>query len=236
MEHMLLAGTSLMLGALHALEPGHGKSIVASYILGNNGKFRQIFILGGSIALSHTFTIIVIAFLIQGAGSLLIGDEIHHTMEAVSSCLVIGIGVWMLLQSMKKVEHTGECGCGHDHDHEHDAQHTHHPEGSKSTRIAFLGITTGIIPCPSALAALLSSVAVGKITSGLLIVILFSAGIALTLMTIAFIARYATSYVERFGGTGNRGLLITRLSASFVILLGMASLGRVLVTDLHMIG
>ncbi len=234
MGHLLLAGTSLMLGALHALEPGHGKSVVASYILGYKGKFRQIILLGGSIALSHTFTIFVIALVLHGAGSLPVGDGVHYAMEAVSSCLVIGIGVWMLRQSLKRDNAARQCGCGHDH--EHGSPHDHHRDETKSGRIAFLGFTTGIIPCPSALAALFSSVAVGKIASGFLIVMIFSTGIALTLMAVAVVARYAASYVDRIGVHGKHGLLISRVSASLVLLLGVLSLGRALITELHVIG
>lgn len=236
MEIFVPSVTALLLGALHALEPGHGKTIVASYMLAATGHIRRIFLLGISIALSHTFTIIVIALLIDGAGTLIADERIHSFLEGGSGLLIMAIGMQMLHSSLKAKKHAEDCSCGHDHEEHHHAHHTGRGTEKKETSsssIAFLGFSAGIIPCPSALAALLSSLAVGKFSAGFMMVVLFSIGIALTLMAVAFGTRYAASAIARY--QQNEGWMsgsgIARLSGAMVLLFGTIAFFRFLLHD-----
>ncbi|WP_375174961.1 nickel/cobalt efflux transporter [Pseudooceanicola sp.] len=120
---VLLFLFALALGALHGLEPGHSKTMMAAYIIAVQGSVRQAVLLGISAAFSHSIIVWVLAMLALFWGNELIGEELEPWFMILSGLLVLGIAAWMLWQQ------TGgrrAAVSAHDHDHGHGHGHGHH--------------------------------------------------------------------------------------------------------------
>ncbi len=91
------------LGALHALTPGHGKTIMAAYLVGTRGDTRQAIGLGATVATSHTIGVLVLAMLVLAASSILPPERLFPVLSAVSAILVTGIGGWLLIDAWRRI-------------------------------------------------------------------------------------------------------------------------------------
>lgn len=226
---------SFVLGGLHALTPGHGKAIVAAYLVGSKGSVIDAILLGIIVTFTHTFSVIalgVIMLFMQG----LAPDAIVPWLSLSSGILIVIIGAWLLVKNVKQ----SSTRDAHAHEHPHgDPPDTHeHPHGSHThthggeththevpEKISFggllsLGISGGIVPCVDALIGLLFAISLGKLVWGLVILSAFSFGLAAVLVAIGILMVLAKPVIERFSG---EGLWIKRLpimSAAVVILLG----------------
>lgn len=122
---VLLFIFALALGALHGLEPGHSKTMMAAYIIAVHGTVRQAILLGVSAAFSHSIIVWVLAMVALYWGNELIGEELEPWFMMISGVLVLGIAAWMLWQQTRNSpEHHHHHG-HHDHDHHHHHDHTH---------------------------------------------------------------------------------------------------------------
>lgn len=135
---LLLFVFALALGALHGLEPGHSKTMMAAYIIAVQGAVRQAILLGVSAAFSHSVIVWVLAMLALFWGNELIGEELEPWFMMVSGLLVLGIAVWMLWQQTRSDRghhhhHDHHHGHAHDnyhHHHDHSQDHHHHEDHS----------------------------------------------------------------------------------------------------------
>jgi nickel/cobalt transporter (NicO) family protein len=221
----LLGGGALALGIMHALEPGHGKSVIAAYMAGNKGGIWHIVVLGLSVALSHTGSILIISLLLNLVMKQFSDlEEVHHVFELISSLLIIGVGLFMIYRHWKTTNHEhshGHTCCDHDH---------HLGEGHKVTKkesykfMAILGLSSGIIPCPTALATFLSAGAVGHYTSAFGNIVLYSLGIAITLMAIGLVTLYAGKKIEKHFENKILRNYIPLISAAIVLGIGFFTL------------
>jgi len=144
---VLLFVFALILGALHGLEPGHSKTMMAAYIIAVHGTVKQAILLGVSAAFSHSIIVWVLAMIALFWGNELIGEELEPWFMMISGVLVLGIAAWMLWQQMRPShghhhhhhhDHSHAHSHGHDH-HHHDHGHTHHHDHSHAhTEIAGL--------------------------------------------------------------------------------------------------
>ncbi|MEM9431584.1 MAG: nickel/cobalt efflux protein RcnA [Pseudomonadota bacterium] len=114
---VLLFVVALFLGALHGLEPGHSKTMMAAYIIAVRGTVQQAILLGVSAAFSHSLIVWVLAILALTWGNELIGEELEPWFMVISGVIVLGIAAWMFWQSLR--------ARGHDHSHHHDHSHNH---------------------------------------------------------------------------------------------------------------
>ena len=115
---LVLFAVALMLGALHGLEPGHSKTMIAAYIIAVKGTVKQAVLLGASAAFSHSIIVWILAFLALYFGNELIGEQLEPWFMMVSGVLVLGIAVWMLWRGLVPDKH-------HHHDHDHGHSHSH---------------------------------------------------------------------------------------------------------------
>ncbi|OGC88076.1 MAG: hypothetical protein A2142_06495 [candidate division Zixibacteria bacterium RBG_16_48_11] len=183
---MLYLASSFILGVLHAIEPGHGKTIVAAYLVGSKGKPRHAVALGAIVTFTHTIGIIILAVLAFFLARGIDVETLHPFLELGAAVIVIGVGVWMLRRSLKESSHH----------HEHSHQPTN-KSGVFWKDLIFLGISGGIVPCPAALAVLLTSITAGKPESGLLWVLSFSLGLAVALVLTGIMVTHAAGWAER---------------------------------------
>jgi ABC-type nickel/cobalt efflux system permease component RcnA len=201
-------------GAIHALSPGHGKTIVAAYLVGSRGTPRHAAILGGTVTFTHTISVFFLGLVTLFLSKYVLPETIYPVLGTISGLSIVWIGGTLFFKRYRKAfgketAHTHDHHHGHHHhdhhhhphDHHHGAfthdhgdghVHTHVPEGdvAMSSLIA-LGASGGLVPCPSALVLLLSSVALGRVGVGLILMVAFSAGLAAVLTAIGLIVLYA---------------------------------------------
>ena len=231
----LIAAT---LGAFHALEPGHGKTVVAAYLVGSRGTARHALLLGLIVTASHTAGVYLLGGVTLYASRYVVPERLYPWLGAVSGLVIAALGFALFLRRYAGApdhhHHGHEHGDGHDghdhphshagdehphHHHDHGHHHHHLPAEGKVTPRALLalGITGGIVPCPAALVVLLSAVALRRVGFGLFLIVAFSVGLAAVLIAIGLLMVYARRAMARFQGEGP---LITRwlpLASSAVI-------------------
>jgi ABC-type nickel/cobalt efflux system permease component RcnA len=166
-------GLALLLGSVHALAPGHGKALVAAYLVGSKGKMRHAAILGLIVTFTHVFSVVALGLVALWAAEKVLPERLAPWLALASGLLVCGLGVWMLVSRIRKR--------GHDHHHEHGAGEV------KWSELLLLGMSGGMVPCVSATVVLLFAVYVGRIVFGLMLIAAFSLGLALTLIVLGIL-------------------------------------------------
>ncbi len=195
-------GLALLFGALHAVEPGHGKTLVAAYLVGSKGTIGQALLLGLVVTITHTLSVFLLGLVTLFASDRIMPDRLYPYLALVSGTLVLVIGL-VLFRSAFRALKRGTTDHGHHHHHGRggdDHHHHHHSvtdESASLGQLLILGITGGLVPCPSALVVLLGAVALGRIAFGLALILAFSLGLALVLMGIAVLFVVARPLVER---------------------------------------
>jgi nickel/cobalt transporter (NicO) family protein len=237
-----------LLGALHALTPGHGKTIAAAYLIGERATVRDAMILGGSTTITHTASVLFLGAVTIGLADRIDAAVLGQWLRWGSGGLVFGIGIVLLIKRWrKKGTHSHDHPHGHsldgEHGHAHDSAHGRgHSHGTSSTslnhenksvgvrRLVGLGASGGLVPCPEALGVLIIAVAVHRQVLGMAMIVSFSFGLAAVLVTIGVLLVRVRRVVDRFATVPEsitaRWLPI--LSALIITALGAALLsGRV---------
>ncbi|MGH2593856.1 MAG: nickel/cobalt transporter [Anaerolineae bacterium] len=281
-------GVSFVWGALHALSPGHGKTVVAAYLVGTRGTARHAVTLGLTVTLTHTAGVFALGLVTLFASNYILPEQLYPWLSLASGLLVIGIGLTLLVTRYRAARsgrslipqlhahadhhhaHHPHHDQGHvhdqqhddhvhdhhhDHDHAHDHQHgdhvhDHHPadhahdhghthdpydaNGRITLRsLLALGISGGLIPCPTALVVLLSAIALGRVGFGLMLIVAFSAGLAAVLMAIGLLFVQGRRLFDRIPAE-NRMLRLLPLAGAFLVIVtgvvmtaqAIASVGR----------
>jgi len=243
---LLLLGlvVAFCLGAIHALSPGHGKTIVAAYLVGARGTMKHAIFLGGMVTFTHTVSVFFLGLTTLFLSQYVLPEKIYPVLGAISGVSIVGIGGMLLYKrAMRLRGHTHSHGHNHDQgsDHAHDHQHHHvhgHDHGHRAHShvlegeitmgsLIALGASGGLVPCPSALVLLLSSIALGRIAVGLLLLVSFSAGLAVVLMAIGVIVLYAKHLLPDSMKTARHPAfrLIPVFSAAIIVCIGLVMTG-----------
>ncbi len=212
------------LGAVHALEPGHGKTVVAAYLVGSRGTAAHAFWLGLIVTASHTAGVYLLGAIVVYASRHVVPEQLYPWLGAGSGLMIAGLGAVLFFRRYAAREY-------HTHPHGAGSHHHHVPAGEVSAGQLFaLGVSGGIVPCPGALVVLLGALAFGRVGLGLLLIVAFSVGLAAVLIAIGLLMVYAGRVMARFHGDGP---LLTRWvplgSAAVVTLLGVSIAIRSLV-------
>jgi nickel/cobalt exporter len=222
---MMLAGmfVAFGLGAVHALSPGHGKTIVAAYLVGSRGTMKHAAFLGAMVTFTHTISVFFLGFVTLFLSHYVLPEKIYPVLGAISGVSIVWIGATLFFRRIRKArggdaphhhhDHHSHDHDHHDHDHSHGSfthdhgdghVHSHVPEGEISmASLVALGASGGLVPCPSALVLLLSSVALGRVGLGLTLLVAFSAGLAVVLMGIGMMVLYAKHLLPDSKKTAN---------------------------------
>ena len=220
---------SFVLGGLHALTPGHGKAVVAAYLVGTRGRIIDAIFLGLVVTFTHTFSVISLGVILLFTKNRFAQQDIVLWLSLISGLLIVGIGAWLLTKNMKQYyggrRQTHGQNHPHSHDHEHSHSHGHTHSHVPSERTGFwgllsLGISGGIVPCVDALIGLLFAISINKLTWGVIILCAFSLGLAAVLVAIGILMVLAKPVIERFTGGGIWLQRLPIISATVVILLG----------------
>ncbi|HEY7702789.1 MAG TPA: hypothetical protein VIB02_10790 [Candidatus Limnocylindrales bacterium] len=236
MVMILSLAAAAALGAGHALTPGHGKTLMAAYLVGTRGSTRHAIGLGAAVSVSHTAGILALAAIIVTATDVVAPDVVVRWSPVVAAISILLIGVWMLLGEVRRrrAEPAGLAqGRSHDHDHHgphpHDHPHDHghdHPHGPIPTTITWrslflLGLAGGLIPSTSALLILLGSIATGRPAFGLVLVVAFGLGMAAVMSGLGLVVVTARDRFDRVGG----GVGLTRVRSAMPLIASVVVVG-----------
>ena len=225
---ILVHAVAFVLGAIHSLGPGHGKSLMAAYLVGSKGRIRDALILSLTLTISHVFSVILIGLLALWLTDFFLPGKISKWMGLFSGIGILIIGCWLLISrykvfKQKKMENQSSTTIQHRHpsiqvqninpiNHHH---HHYHSNLSTWSNIA-LGISAGIIPCPKAIVILLLALSLHKIALGITIILAFSLGISIVLVALGIIMVKASYLLKgRFEG---RTIQIIPIIGSVVII------------------
>jgi nickel/cobalt transporter (NicO) family protein len=190
---------AVVLGALHALEPGHAKSLMAAYIVAIRGNARQASLLGLSAAVGHTIVVWVLAILGLLLGNKYIVEQAEPWLWALSGCLVVLLALrlfWLLCAGAHHHHHGPDGHRHHGHEHTHGAE-ARPPRHVTNSDIVWFGFTGGLLPCPSAIAVLLVCIQIKAFALGVAMVGAFSVGLAITLVGIGLGAAWGANKATR---------------------------------------
>ncbi len=226
----LFLPSAIALGALHGLEPGHSKTVMAAFIIAVRGTLVQAVMLGLAATLSHTAVVWAVAM-----GGLYFGQ--HWSAQAsepylqlVSAALIAATALWMLGRTWRVVHghpdhsHSHDHDRDHDHDHKHGGAHTHSHDHSPYTldrhaqahadditrrfkgrevttgQIFVFGLTGGLIPCPASITVLLLCLQLKEVALGATLVLGFSVGLALTMVASGALAALSVRHAAKHWG------------------------------------
>jgi nickel/cobalt exporter len=219
---------ALFWGAAHALTPGHGKAIVAAYLVGSRGKARHALALGGIVTVTHTIGVFALGIVTLALSELVVPEDLYPWLNLVAALLVVGVGVTVLRHRILGWVHARD-GHDHGHGHGHHHHHHHHDHGGKRGLLA-VGISGGLLPCPTALVVLLAAISLHRVAFGLLLIVAFSLGLAAVITGIGLLAVSARSVFSRLSLEGRLVRALPAFSACAVVALGLVMTFRTLPT------
>lgn len=289
---LLALAISFVWGGLHALSPGHGKTVVGAYLVGARSRVQDALFLGLTVTLTHTAGIFALGFLTLSTSEFILTEQIFPWLSLLSGFMVTAIGLNLFIRRLRNTSvfqqwlqrqktafshshhhhhdrhphdhnhsqshsqshshdshshdalnhahqlhnsghahdqthpHPHDLVHSHDHVHHHNHGHSHLPPGADGTPVTWssilaLGISGGLLPCPSALVVLLSAISVGQIGFGLALVSAFSLGLAGVLTGIGLILVYAKQWFERLPLEAPKSRMIPVVSAFLITLIGI---------------
>ena len=203
----LLLATAVVLGALHGLEPGHSKTMMAAFIIAVRGTVPQAMLLGLSAAFSHTIVIWVLALAALSYGDRLLAERLEPWILSVSGVVIVAIAAWVFGQTWRTRTRAAPHRHGHSHDRPHGDAHAraHAREieagfasGRATTgQVVAFGITGGLLPCAAAVTVLIVCLHLQKFWLGVGLVGAFSAGLAATLVLVGVAASVGVSAARK---------------------------------------
>jgi ABC-type nickel/cobalt efflux system permease component RcnA len=235
----LYVPSAVLLGALHGLEPGHAKTLMAAYIVAIRGTIGQAILLGLAATVSHTAIVWIVALLGLNLGQRFSGAALEPVLQLVAGAVTMGIALWMIWHTWRSTRRPHDHDHDHDHDH-HDHDHTHEhgdaharahaaqlrrelPQGRASNgQIALFGLTGGLVPCPASVTVLMLCLQSRQVGLGASLVLCFSVGLAFTLVASGVVAsvglRHVASRLPNFDRLAARA---PYLSGALMLIVGI---------------
>jgi ABC-type nickel/cobalt efflux system permease component RcnA len=207
-------GAALFWGMAHALSPGHGKTIVTAYLVGQRGTPRHAVLLGLVVTATHTVGVFALGAITLLLSRFIVPDQLYPWLNLVSGLLVVVIGASVLRARWRHSR-------AHAHEHDHHHHHHGHEDGLSRRSLVAVGISGGLLPCPSALVVLLAAISLHRVAFGMLLVVAFSAGLALTITGIGLAAVLARGAFRRLSFNGRALSLLPTASALVILAAGL---------------
>jgi nickel/cobalt exporter len=216
------------LGAAHALAPGHGKTVMAAYLVGLRGTLRQAATIGATVTLTHTAGVLLLGLVLTTSRAVA-SERVYPWLGLGSGLLLAGVGVGLLVRARP--------GHGHPHPHEHEPGPSHphdHPGAVPGVGrplgwrgLVALGLAGGLVPSPSAVVVLLGGIALGQAWFGVALVLAYGLGMAATLTGVGLLLAHLRTRMDRrlrvpAGSVlGRIGRLLPAATASVIVLVGL---------------
>jgi nickel/cobalt transporter (NicO) family protein len=210
-------------GFLHALGPGHGKTIMAASTLSGSVRLRHALSLGGIVALMHCASVVVLGLIAYAASRTISSERVYSGLRLFTALAVLIVGAVLLVVRWRQRNRPNDQD-GHEHGHAHGHQHPHpHPSSSVETSgldragIAAVAASGGLIPSPSAVVVLLAAIAVDRIPLGVALVVTFSLGLAASLVLVGAISHFARTWLGRSESRVMEWLPLAAAAAIFIV-------------------
>jgi nickel/cobalt transporter (NicO) family protein len=212
-------------GAAHALTPGHGKTLVAAYLVGERGTALHAVILGLVTTITHTGAVIALAALLVFLFPKAVPAEMQMILGFVGGLMITGMGIWLLLRRLSGGADHFHVGGGHHHGHHH--SHSHEPALPPDNKkvgwlsLVILGISGGIVPCWDAILMLGFAISAQRVWLALPLLLAFSAGLAGVLVVIGLGVVYLKGFADSRMSESRLVRLLPLASAALVTLMGL---------------
>jgi nickel/cobalt transporter (NicO) family protein len=210
---LLLLG-ALGWGALHALSPGHGKAMVAAYLVGTRGSSRDAVLLGATVTATHTIGVFALGLVTLALSQYILPEQLYPWLTLASGLMVVLVGASVLRSRLRRA-------AKHSHHHEHEHHHSHDHRS-----LLGMGAAAGLLPCPSALVVLLAAISQHEVALGMLLIVAFSLGLAGTLTGLGVAVVHARRFVPPHIATSRVAALMPAASAVVVVALGLVLAAR----------
>src|SRR5207248_1356415 len=168
---------ALFWGAAHALSPGHGKTIVSAYLVGSRGTPWHAALLGLITTATHTAGVFALGGITLLLSQWIVPDRLYPWLDLSAGLTVVGVGSVVLAGRAR-----------HARTHRHGHAHHHHQHGHDLRSLLAVGVSGGLLPCPSALVVLLAAISLHRVGFGLLLVLAFSLGLAAAITGVGLVA------------------------------------------------
>jgi ABC-type nickel/cobalt efflux system permease component RcnA len=230
------------LGGMHAMSPGHGKTVVGAYLVGSRGTAKHAAFLGATVTITHTIGVFALGLVTLFASRYVIPEKLYPVLGFVSGAVVVAIGLSLFTKRLRVS--LGVAAHDHDHLHDHDGHdhdhlhnhgghdhgargHTHLPPGADGSEITWrsllaLGVSGGIMPCPSALVVMLAAISMNRVGYGLVLIVAFSLGLASALTAAGMAFVYGGKLLSKFPSSGKFMRVMPAASAFVISVLGAA--------------
>ena len=230
---LISLAVALFWGAAHALSPGHGKSIVAAYLVGQRGTPRHAVLLGLVVTITHTLGVFGLGLVTLLLSQFIVPDTLYPWLNLVAGVMVVAIGVSVLRARLRRRR-------GHDASppsrprpparprprSRARALATSCPDRLSARSLVAVGVSGGLLPCPSALVVLLAAISLHRVAFGLVLIVAFSLGLALTITGIGLVAVYAKRVFGRMSMEGRLVRLLPAASALVILVAGVLMTAR----------
>jgi ABC-type nickel/cobalt efflux system permease component RcnA len=212
-------------GALHALSPGHGKAMVAAYLVGTRGSARHAVALGATVTVTHTIGVFALGVVTLALSQYVLPEDLYPWLTLVSGLLVVGIGASVLRSRARAARQARAHAHGHTHPHEHGHTHSHghghtHAHDLSWKGLLGMGTAAGLIPCPSALVVLLAAISQHEVALGLVLITAFSLGLAATLTGLGLVVVSARRWIPPSLAAGRLAAALPAASALLIVGVG----------------
>ena len=246
----LFIPSAVLLGALHGLEPGHSKTMMAAFIIAVRGTVGQAVLLGLAATVSHTAVVWAVALVGLRLGGQFDAETSEPYFQVASAVLILGVAFWMVWRTWREGR---EHHHGHEHHHHHGKSGHHHAHAAggldvatggvadaherahaeairrrfanrhvTTGQIVVFGLTGGLIPCPAAITVLLLCLQLKEFTLGVALVLCFSIGLALTMVAAGVVAALSVRHASRrWAGFGAFAQRAPYVSGAVIIGVGL---------------
>jgi len=177
---------AMALGAGHALSPGHGKTVVAAYLVGSRAAPRHACLLGIVVTITHTLGVFALGLAILFASKSVNSEALYPWLGFASGALIFCLGSWQFVRRLS-ARYSNNPTIVHAHAM---------PDSLSLASLVTLGISGGLVPCPSALVLMLSAIGLHRPATGLLLIVAFSFGLASVLILIGMLAVYSRRLLQ----------------------------------------
>ncbi len=228
--------TAFGLGALHAIEPGHGKALLAFTLVGARATAKQALILAGSLTFAHTIGVLLLgAALFFAAG--FVSETVYPWITLLSGLAVVLIGARALSRFVRvrrgNLSHAHSHAHDHPHEHAHEHEHGHsHSHTIRGTQPLNFGsaitaaMSGGIAPCPAAIVVLLAALRLHQLAYGMVLIVIFSMGLATVLSALGIAVVHGASWLSQRSAYPKIAALGPLLSALVISSIGAWMLGQ----------
>lgn len=216
---LLALVAAFLIGAAHAVTPGHGKTLITAALMGQRATPTRALLIGLSVSAAHTVGVLVMAIVVSFLASASAIGAIARFTPLAAALVMVGVAAWMFRDALRG---------GHDHHHHHGPKsraghdHTGAAVDGSLRALLLIGISGGIVPSASALIVLIGAIATGAAAWGVLVVLAFGLGMAAVMSLVAITAGRIGAAMDRAHGLGH--VIAHRLpiaSAALVIVLAL---------------